>query len=160
MRFIHRTLIVIMAVSAMMTFCLQAQGQRSQTRLTTWKFHLGNAADPQRDFGCGTEYFNYLTKANSIHNEGPYSMKFDDSSWQEVSVPHDWATELPYDSLASHSHGYKTVGWRYPETSVGWYRKMVHIDEHIFWSFSWWAASSQTILPPLERNALGLLEST
>ena len=38
-----------------------------------WKFTFGHAADPQKDFGCGTEYFNYLTKANSIHNEGPYS---------------------------------------------------------------------------------------
>ena len=25
-----------------------------------WKFALGNAADPAKDFGCGTEYFNYL----------------------------------------------------------------------------------------------------
>ena len=31
--------------------------------------------------------------------------------------------DIPYDSLASHSHGYKTVGYKYPETSVGWYRK-------------------------------------
>ena len=44
-----------------------------------WKFVLGHAANPQKDFGCGTEYFNYLTKANSIHNEGPYAQKFDDS---------------------------------------------------------------------------------
>ena len=88
-----------------------------------WKFAFGNAADPGKDWGAGTEYFNYLTKAHSIHNEGPYTETFDDSAWQEVSVPHDWVTSLPCDSLASHSHGYKTVGWEYPETSVGWYRK-------------------------------------
>jgi len=92
-----------------------------------WKFAFGNAADPQKDFGCGTEYFNYLTKANSIHNEGPYTPKFDDSAWQEVRIPHDWVTTLPYDSLASHSHGYKTVGYKYPETCVGWYRKVISI---------------------------------
>ena len=92
-----------------------------------WKFALGNAADPAKDFGCGTEYFNYLTKANSIHNEGPYSSKFDDKDWQEVRVPHDWVTTLPYAQPASHSHGYKTVGYKYPETSVGWYRKVIHI---------------------------------
>lgn len=92
-----------------------------------WKFALGHAADPQKDFGCGTEYFNYLTKANSIHNEGPYSPKFDDKDWQAVRVPHDWVTTLPYASEASHSHGYKTVGYKYPETSVGWYRKMINI---------------------------------
>ena len=93
-----------------------------------WKFAFGNAADPKKDFGCGTEYFNYLTKANSIHNQGPYILKFDDSAWQDVQIPHDWVAALPYASEASHSHGYKTVGWKYPETSVGWYRKTVRID--------------------------------
>ena len=101
---------------------------REEIRLDEgWKFAFGNAADPKKDFGCGTEYFNYLTKANSIHNEGPYSVKFDDTAWQEVRVPHDWVTTLPYAREASHSHGYKTVGYKYPETSVGWYRKVISI---------------------------------
>ena len=112
---------------AVMTLGTQAQ-KRQQIRLNEgWKFAFGNAADPQKDYGCGTEYFNYLTKANSIHNEGPYAMKFDDKAWQEVSVPHDWVTTLSYAREASHSHGYKTVGWKYPETSVGWYRKLLSI---------------------------------
>ncbi|MBP3757048.1 MAG: beta-galactosidase, partial [Prevotella sp.] len=112
-------------------FSLTMQAQpsaRQSIRLDDgWKFALGHAADPVKDFGCGTEYFNYLTKANSIHNEGPYSSKFDDSAWQTVRVPHDWATTLPYAPDASHSHGYKTVGYRYPATSVGWYRRQVSI---------------------------------
>ncbi len=107
-----------------------AQDVRETIRLDEgWKFSMGNAADPAKDFGCGTEYFNYLTKANSIHNEGPYSIKFNDSTWQEVRVPHDWVTTLPYAQEASHSHGYKTVGYKYPETSVGWYRKVITIPE-------------------------------
>ena len=93
-----------------------------------WKFSFGHAGDPKKDFGCGTEYFNYLTKASSIHNEGPYAQKFDDSGWQEIQLPHDWVTTLPYAAEASHSHGYKTVGWKYLETSVGWYRKTLKID--------------------------------
>lgn len=88
-----------------------------------WKFAFGDASSPEKDFGRGTEYFNYFTKAASIHNEGPYSPKFDDSAWKEVSLPHDWVVDLPFDPKASHSHGYKTVGWKYPKTSVGWYRK-------------------------------------
>ena len=108
--------------------CMNAQNVRETIRLDDgWKFALGNAADPKKDFGCGTEYFNYLTKANSIHNEGPYVAKFIDSAWQEVRVPHDWVTTLPYANAASHSHGYKTVGYKYPETSVGWYRKTINI---------------------------------
>ena len=84
-----------------------------------WKFAFGHAADPKKDFGCGTEYFNYLTKANSIHNEGPYAQKFDDSSWQAIQLPHDWVATLPYAPEASHSHGYKTVGWKYPGVWAG-----------------------------------------
>ena len=121
-----RKLIVVMAWMAIA--CMNAQNVRETIRLDDgWKFAFGNAADPKKDFGCGTEYFNYLTKANSIHNEGPYVANFNDSTWQEVKVPHDWVTILPYADVASHSHGYKTVGYKYPETSVGWYRKTINI---------------------------------
>ena len=122
-KFFFLVLIILQALG------LQAQQSvRESIRLSEgWKFALGNASDPAKDFGCATEYFNYLTKANSIHNEGPYVMKFDDSAWQEVSVPHDWVATLPYAREASHSHGYKTVGYKYPETSVGWYRKVISI---------------------------------
>lgn len=111
--------------------CASAQtGMRETVRLDEgWRFAYGHAADPVKDFGCGTEYFNYLTKANSIHNEGPYAVKFNDSTWQEVMVPHDWVATLPYAPEASHSHGYKTVGYKYPTTSVGWYRKTISIPK-------------------------------
>lgn len=88
-----------------------------------WKFALGRADNPQRDFDRGTEYFTYYAKAASIHNVGPYAPAFDDSAWTPVSIPHDWVVDLPFSPEASKSHGYKTVGWAYPETSVGWYRK-------------------------------------
>lgn len=120
---------------------LYAQSLRECIRLDEgWKFSLGHAASPQQDFGSGTEYFNYLTKANSIHNEGPYVLKFDDQNWKPVRLPHDWVPQLPYDSLASHSHGYRTIGYKYPEYSVGWYRKVLPIakeDEgkHFFLQF-------------------------
>ena len=121
-----RKWIVVMAWMAIAS--MNAQNVRETIRLDDgWKFAFGNAADPKKDFGCGTEYFNYLTKANSIHNEGPYVANFNDSTWQEVRVPHDWVTILPYADVASHSHGYKTVGYKYPETSVGWYRKTINI---------------------------------
>lgn len=122
---------IVFAMAFMAIMALNAQNVREKIRLNEgWKFAIGNAADPNKDFGCGTEYFNYLTKANSIHNEGPYVMKFDDSAWQEVRVPHDWVPTLPYAKEASHSHGYKTVGYKYPETSVGWYRKVINIPEN------------------------------
>lgn len=112
---------------------VQAQSVRERICLDdSWQFAFGNASSPALDFGCGTEYFNYLTKAASIHNEGPYSSKFDASSWKTVDLPHDWVVDLPYAAEASHSHGYKTVGYKYPETSVGWYRKTISIPASDF----------------------------
>lgn len=94
-----------------------------------WRFALGDASSPAKDFGRGTEYFNYFTKAASIHNTGPYAPAFDDSAWQPVQLPHDWVVDLPYSPEASHSHGYKTVGWAWPQQSVGWYRKHFTVPE-------------------------------
>ncbi len=120
--------ILLTALGSVLSMVLSAQSVRETICLDKgWKFAFGHAADPAKDFGCGTEYFNYLTKASSIHNEGPYTAKFDDTAWQEVQIPHDWVTTLPYALEASHSHGYKTVGWKYPATSVGWYRKVLTI---------------------------------
>ena len=102
-----------------------------------WKFAFGDASSPAKDFGCGTEYFNYLTKAASIHNEGPYSPKFDASGWTIVDLPHDWVVDLPYSAEASHSHGYKTVGYKYPETSVGWYRKTFTVPAEDYGKHLW-----------------------
>ena len=93
----------------LLTLTVSSAGAQTITKLEKgWKFAFGNAYNPEKDWGCGTEYFNYLTKAHSIHNQGPYTETFDDSAWQEVTVPHDWATTLPVSKDASHSHGYKT----------------------------------------------------
>jgi beta-galactosidase len=88
-----------------------------------WKFHLGHAADPSKDF-------NY-TVANIFAKTGvavstAISQRFDDKEWRSVDVPHDWAVELPFANVNNPdvmSHGYKPVGGLFPETSIGWYRK-------------------------------------
>lgn len=93
-----------------------------------WTFAMGNAASKELDYTHGTEYFTYICKVQSSnHSHAPIMPEFDDSSWQKVSLPHDWAVDLPYSPEASHSHGYKCIGWRYPENSVGWYRKHIEI---------------------------------
>ncbi len=97
---------------------------------TDWSFSLGNASSMEADFTHGTEYFTYVCKVKSAdHSHSPIMPDFDDSAWQRVSLPHDWVVDLPYSGEASHSHGYKCVGWHYPENSVGWYRKHIFIPE-------------------------------
>ena len=124
MRFLW-TFLLSLAIAA----GVQAQPREHINFDKDWQFAFGHAADPARDFGCGTEYFNYLTKAASIHNAGPYSLSFDSKDWKTVRLPHDWVVDLPFARESSHSHGYKTVGYKYPETSVGWYRKVFSIPQ-------------------------------
>ena len=140
-----KKLTLVCAVLLAVLLLSRAQSVRERILMDEdWQFAFGNASSPEKDFGCGTEYFNYLTKAASIHNEGPYSPKFDTSKWsaiwKNVNLPHDWVVDLPYAREASHSHGYKTVGYKYPETSVGWYRKtftVPHEDlgKHLYLQF-------------------------
>ncbi len=127
--------LVLCCMSAL-TLCAQTTRERINFD-DNWQFAFGNASDPVKDFGCGTEYFNYLTKAASIHNEGPYVMKFDASGWKTVDLPHDWVVDLGFAKEASHSHGYKKVGYKYPETSVGWYRKVFEIPAEDYGKHIW-----------------------
>ena len=130
--------ILSLCLLAIVTLAAAAQSQRECILFDEdWQFTFGDASSPAKDFGCGTEYFNYLTKAASIHNEGPYSPKFDASGWAIVDLPHDWVVDLPYAAEASHSHGYKTVGYKYPETSVGWYRKTFTVPAEDYGKHLW-----------------------
>jgi beta-galactosidase len=86
-----------------------------------WRFAFGHPYDTKKDFDNGTGYFSYLAKAS--YGDGPAAAGFDDRSWRKLNLPHDWAAELPFDSKASASHGFKTIGRNFPNTSVGWYRK-------------------------------------
>ena len=130
--------ILLLSICAAIAMSMSAQDMRERISFDNdWQFAFGDASSPEKDFGCGTEYFNYLTKAASIHNEGPYSPKFDSSDWTVVDLPHDWVVDLPYAADASHSHGYKTVGYKYPETSVGWYRKSFSVPAEDYGKHIW-----------------------
>ena len=88
-----------------------------------WKFHLGNAADPEKDFNYSVA--NIFSKSGAASGTA-IDIKFKDSSWRTVDLPHDWVVELPFVNSSSFdvmAHGYKPVGGLFPETSIGWYRK-------------------------------------
>lgn len=55
-----------------------------------WRFHLGDC-------------------------EGAWYQGFDDSSWREVMIPHDWSVEAPFSERYSSGTGYLQGG-------TGWYR--------------------------------------
>ena len=81
-----------------------------------WLFHEGDIPMPVIT-GHQPSYDN--AKAGSSH--GAASPAFDDSSWRQVDLPHDWAVEQPFDSKANLSQGYRARG-------MGWYRKYFRLD--------------------------------
>jgi beta-galactosidase len=89
-----------------------------------WRFHLGNADDPTKDFGFGAPAIE-ATFAKSGELPEATQVDFDDSGWRSVDLPHDWAVELPFvDGPKLAVHGSKPLGRDYPETSIGWYRRV------------------------------------
>ncbi|MGP8269935.1 MAG: beta-galactosidase GalA [Terracidiphilus sp.] len=89
-----------------------------------WKFQFGHGSDPARDLGFGYGQGDFAKTGDFNFAKA----KFDDSKWRKLNLPHDWAVELPFvRDEEQKSHGYKPLGRRYPETSVGWYRREFEI---------------------------------
>ena len=85
-----------------------------------WKFQFGHGTEPARDLGFGYGQGDFAKTGEFEFAKA----KFDDSKWRTLNLPHDWAVELPFvRDEALNSHGFKPLGRRYPETSVGWYRR-------------------------------------
>lgn len=74
-----------------------------------WKFHLGEV----KRFAGFTHDTLYGT-AKAGGNLGHTQTFTEENDWQDVRMPHDWLTALPYDKEAPASHGFKRRG-------TGWY---------------------------------------
>ena len=97
-----------------------------------WRFAHGNGDDPSKDFGFGFGQGDF-SKTGTFKIA---TSSFDDKGWRPLNLPHDWAVELPFvhddkgdEDNRMLSHGYKPLGRRYPDTSVGWYRRAFEIPE-------------------------------
>ncbi|KPJ65744.1 MAG: hypothetical protein AMJ43_10110, partial [Coxiella sp. DG_40] len=88
-----------------------------------WEFSLGHRCDVEKDFGYSEN------RSKTPSGRGPASPKFKAEGWQIVNIPHDWAVALDVDKDADAMHAYKKVGYKYPENSVGWYRKTFEIPK-------------------------------
>jgi beta-galactosidase len=115
-----RTLLFLCCCAGALTAVAQRQHRSFDDG---WRFHFGNAADPAKDFNYGT--VSIFSKSGKSEGTA-IAPDFDDRGWRAVSIPHDWAVELPFENSPDFdvmSHGYKPVGGHYPATSIGWYRK-------------------------------------
>lgn len=64
----------------------------------------------------------YARPEGNLGNGIPYLQPdFDDSTWQQINLPHDWAIEGPFTHVGGGGMG------RLPTAGVGWYRKKLEI---------------------------------
>jgi beta-galactosidase len=88
-----------------------------------WSFHFGNADDPAKDFDYGTAGAGNFQKTGNFMPAG--SISFSDADWSRIDLPHDWTVELPFKNDPDlHDKGFYPLGRKYPETSIGWYRRV------------------------------------
>ncbi|MDE3201889.1 MAG: DUF4982 domain-containing protein [Acidobacteriota bacterium] len=91
-----------------------------------WRFHFGNAADASKDFDYSTPSAGNFQKTGNFMPAA--AATFDDTDWRALNLPHDWAIELPFtNDRELQSKGFYPLGRKYPDTSVGWYRRIFDI---------------------------------
>ncbi|HKF52387.1 MAG TPA: beta-galactosidase GalA [Candidatus Acidoferrales bacterium] len=95
-----------------------------------WRFHFGHASDPSKDFNFGGGDYGFGVFAKTGYICLPAFPNFDDSAWQPVDLPHDFVVALPFVNAPElNDWGYKPVGRNFPETSIGWYRRVFEIPQ-------------------------------
>ncbi len=97
-----------------------------------WRFTFGHGTDPAKDLGFGFGQADFSKTGQFDFAKVGYDV----STWRHLNLPHDWGVELPFvhddagqGDNQSRSHGYKPLGRRYPQTSVGWYRREFDIPD-------------------------------
>ena len=81
-----------------------------------WLFHEGDIPAPP-PIGHDATYRS--VKAGNA--QGAAAIAYDDSDWQPVTLPHDWASFQPFVETANLSQGFRPRG-------IGWYRRTLALD--------------------------------
>ena len=84
---------------------------------SSWRFHLGDIPFP-KPVNHQENYLYGFAKAGAF--QGAAKPDYDDTSWQTLDLPHDWAVEGDFSPDADISHGYLPLG-------IAWYRKRFEI---------------------------------
>ena len=112
-----------------------------------WRFQLGNPPDVTTNVtwypeisdlsklssdgtGTGTNTETYMESirvdifaTHAGENVSFVQTNYDDSTWRQLNLPHDWAVDLPFSSSADGGHGYKAIGSSsFTTNNIGWYR--------------------------------------
>jgi beta-galactosidase len=89
-----------------------------------WRFHLGDI--PLNSFPGGEGVAIYgpdftHSGAKTGYTWGAAARGYDDKSWRQVDLPHDWVVEQPFDESAAKAQGYRKRG-------IGWHRRVFKLE--------------------------------
>src|SRR6516162_8289070 len=130
-----------------MPYLAGATGRETISLDSGWRFQLGDPPDvttnvtyypeisdlaklDSNENGAGTNTETYMESirvdifgTHAGENVSFVQTNYNDSGWRQLSLPHDWAVELPFNSSADGGHGYKPVGNPgFTTNNIGWYR--------------------------------------
>jgi beta-galactosidase len=112
-----------------------------------WRFHLGDASDAGTQFDYPEVRDLAKTRVDEVDENTRLAANrpdpvannlgaavsfvqpgFDDKSWRQLDLPHDWAVELPFSTNADLKHGFKDLDPAKGNT-IGWYRRVFELPE-------------------------------
>ena len=82
-----------------------------------WRFHFGDI--PHTSFQANNDEAEGGGKGASAW--GAASPRYNDKSWRELNLPHDFVLEQPLDPKANRAQGYRPRG-------IAWYRRELKLD--------------------------------
>ena len=112
-----------------------------------WTFQLGDPPDvttnvtyypeitdlaklDSNEVGAGTDTETYMESirvdpiaTHAGENVSYVQTTYNDSAWRQLNLPHDWVVELPFNTNADMSHGYKAgFSGSTSTNTIAWYR--------------------------------------
>jgi len=111
---LFRKYLLLLLTIACTKIALAQQPAPARERLSLdkgWLFHLGDVP-----FSVPKTHDQTYNDSKAGTASGAASVKYKDSAWQPVTLPHDWAIEGGFDSTQNVSEGYRIRG-------IGWYRR-------------------------------------
>ncbi len=89
-----------------------------------WRFHLGDIPISSFPGGQGISIYGpdiTHSGGKTGYTWGAAARGYNDKTWREVDLPHDWVVEQPFDKSALRAQGYRQRG-------IGWYRRTFKLD--------------------------------
>jgi len=84
----------------------------------------------------------------------------DESQWRPVTLPHDWAIEMPFDKSANRGKGFRRLSDK-DGTGIGWYRRRFELPAEDQGKTIWieFGGAYRNTLVWLNGHCLGRMES-